>query len=171
MRSKQKFTIRLTATFGLVLALLGTAWALNILEQIFHSDSTVILNGGGGTINIVNNGTDQIKLIIPQGALNTYMADHLLDGVNITVDTTEELIERDDGSTYWRLDFHFGPSSAYFDPPLILKLKGKYVSQDTQVWLYDETGEALEGTRTDSADMIRFEIPHFSSYYYDDYDY
>lgn len=30
-------------------------------------------------------------------------------------------------------------------------------------------GKTIEGKRYDSADMIKFEIPHFSHYYYDGY--
>ena len=83
---------------------------------------------------------------------------------------TEELAKCKTG-THYHLNFTFGPSGAYFAPPLQLTIAGKYVKTGCHVWLYDENGEALEGKRYDSSNRITFEIPHFSSYYYDDYDY
>ncbi|MCH8292351.1 hypothetical protein IH992_14750 [Candidatus Poribacteria bacterium] len=96
---------------------------------------------------------------------------HPLNEVLITCELTEELVSDPNGD-YYKLSFEFGPSDAYFDlNPLILKIKGKWVADDTEFWLYDENGEAIEGIRYDEANMIKFEISHFSTYYYDGYDY
>jgi hypothetical protein len=83
----------------------------------------------------------------------------------------EELVESDTGP-YYQLDFVFGPSGTYFreNYPFKLTLKGKYIHTGTDVWLYDENGEALEGTRYEEEDKLVFDIPHFSSYSYDNYD-
>jgi hypothetical protein len=60
----------------------------------------------------------------------------------------------------------FAPSGIFFEPNATLKLKGDYVNAN--LWLYDENGEALEGKHHKDKG---FSIYHFSSYYYDDYDY
>ena len=90
--------------------------------------------------------------------------------MEITADLSEEWIDTGDGSGYYRLDFTFGPSGTYFTPNnLEVELKGKYVSDSTNVVMYDEYGEALPATRKGQSDRITFYIPHFSSYYYDGY--
>ena len=171
---KRNPTIRL-ATMGclILICTLSAAWALTILTQNLYSGSVVINKGEGSgltLIRVVDDGLNQILLSIEPGSLDAYMDEQGVTQVEITGDLTEELVLGDDGLLYYRLSFHFGPHGTYFTPkPLILKLKGRYVSPNTQVWLFDENGEAVEGTRYNSADMIKFEIPHFSCYYYDGY--
>lgn len=69
--------------------------------------------------------------------------------------------------------FIFGPSGAYFDPPLELTLRKDYFN-DSAI-LVNELGEALEYTvKSGKAKGVRyttFYIPHFSSYSYDFYEY
>ena len=173
MSKKIHAAIRWT-TIGclMVVVALSTVWA----AQTYHA-SKVIKKGGGGTIYVAPDllnllgVLDRVTAEIPPGALDVYMNEKGIKSVEITVDMTEERVYRDDGSSYYRLEFHFGPSGAYFNPPLQLKLMGKYVNQGSEVWLYDENGERLEGTRYDLLDRIIFEIPHFSRYSYDDYSY
>ncbi len=167
---KRKFNTAIISTAILSLVLLVgvlAAWAtINT-----YSASKVIQNGGGNTLNIINEGANQIKAKIVSGSLDAYMALESLNEVLITCELTEELVSGPNGD-YYKLSFEFGPSGAYFDPdPLILKIKGKWVADDTEFWLYDENGEAIEGIRTDSADMIKFEIDHFSCYFYESYCY
>ena len=89
--------------------------------------------------------------------------------VTIAVKLREDLVKCKDGPTY-HLDFYFGPSGAFFEPSLELRIRGKYVETGCHVWLFDANGEEVEGTRNDKGNEIIFEIPHFSSYSYDFYD-
>ena len=164
---KKGFTsIRLTAIVSFVLVIaFSVAWAV----QTYYA-SEIVKKGKGGDLKIVNEGKDKIGAKISNGSLDAYLEEQGQDKVEITVDMTEELIECDNGS-YYHLEFTFGPNDARFDPPLKLILKGKYVETDCSVWLFDENGEAVEGRRSDESDKIVFEIPHFSVYGYDDYDY
>jgi len=53
-----------------------------------------------------------------------------------------------------------------------LEVSGKYANTpQSEIGLYDENGEAIEATVEGNTKEIRFYIPHFSSYYYDGYDY
>ena len=114
---------------------------------------------------------DAIRVQILYGTLDAYMVEKGINKVEITVDLVEEEVT-DANGTYYRLDFTFGPSGAYFEPKsLKLRLHGKYASEQTVVWLYNEYGEAVQGTRLDEWGLVIFDIPHFSSYHYDDYDY
>ncbi len=176
MFQKVSSRILLTAMtcFVLVFASSAPTWALTILQQNVYSGSKVVNKGGGAGLKIVqikDDGVNQVQCSIESGALDAYMTEKGITQVTIACELTEELVLRDDGVLYYRLSFHFSPHGAYFTPnPLLLKIKGtKYVSPNTDVWLYDEAGEAVEGTRYNSADMIKFEIPHFSHYYYDGY--
>jgi len=162
------------ATIGCLLLVLAFTDAG--AAQTYHA-SKVIKKGGGGTIYVAPNllnllgVLDKVTATIQSRSLDAYMQEKGINSVEITVDMTKELVQRADGSSYYRLEFHFGPSGAYFNPPLELKLMGKYVDQGSEVWLYDENGERLEGTRYNLLDRIVFEIPHFSRYGYDDYSY
>ena len=144
--------------------------------QTYHA-SKVIKKGWGGTIYVAPNlldllgVLDRVTATIPSRSLDAYMNEQGIKSVEITVDMIEERVQQADGSSYYKLEFYFGPTGAYFNPPLELKLTGKYVSPNTDVWLYDENGERLEGTRCNLLDTIIFEIPHFSRYGYDDYSY
>lgn len=169
MKRKFNTAIISTAILSLVFVVaLSLAWAVNT-----HNGNVIIENGSDKNrgIQIVQQGRDHIQVSIKAGSLNAYMAEERLNKVLITCELTEELVSGPDGD-YYKLSFEFGPSGAYFDPdPLILKIKGKWVTDDTEFWLSDENGEAIEGTRYDDADMIKFSIPHFSSYFYDGYNY
>jgi len=169
MFSKFNTAIISTAILSLVFVVaLSVAWAVNT-----YSGSVIIENGStqNKVINLVQQGNDQIKVQICAGSLDAYMAEESLNEVLITCELTEELVSDPNGD-YYKLSFEFGPSGVYLDlNPLILKIKGKWVADDTEFWLYDENGEAIEGTRYDNADMIKFEIYHFSCYYYERYCY
>ncbi len=45
------------------------------------------------------------------------------------------------------------------------------LTKTTILSLVNEDGEAIEGVRDDMNNKVVFKIPHFSSYYYDNYDY
>ena len=121
---------------------------------------------------INDGGQDKVEVTIRKHTLEPYMDTQGIDEVTVTVDVMAEQIERPDGSRYYQFDFVFGPSGAFFEPePLELTLKGKYHSDDVEVWLYDENGEALEGVRNNQVDHTTLYIPHFSRYSYDIYDY
>jgi hypothetical protein len=159
-------SIRFTAIVCFVLVSAFTAaWAV----QTYYA-SEVIKKGKGGNLKIVNQGEDKIGAKITNGSLDVYLEEQGLNEVEIQVEMTEELVECSN-DTHYHLEFTFGPSGAYMDPPLKLILKGKYVETGCNVWLFDENGEAVEGKRSDESDKIVFEIPHFSVYGYDDYDY
>ena len=170
MKRKFNTTIISTAILSLVFAFaISIAWAVNT-----YSGSVIIENGSNQkkAIQIIQQGSDHIKAEIEGGSLDAYMAEESLNEVLITCELTEELVSDPNGD-YYKLSFEFGSSGAFFDPdaPLILKIKGKWVADDTEFWLYDENGEAISGTRHDEADMIKFEIDHFSCYYYEQYCY
>ena len=138
-----------------------------------YSGSVIIENGSNQkqAIQIVQQGSDHIKAEIEAGSLDAYMVEENLNEVEVTCELTEEWVSDPNGD-YYKMTFKFGPSGAFFDPyPLTLKIKGKWVADDTEFWLNDENGEAITGTRYDEADMIKFEIDHFSSYYYERYNY
>ena len=158
---------------GIFILLAISAFSIAWAEINTYSGSVIIESGSteDNVLHIVQQGSDQIKVQIAAGSLDAYMDEESLDEVEVTLELTEELIEDPEGD-YYKMSFEFGPSGAYFDPdPLTLKIKGKWVADNTEFWLYDENGEALVGTRYNSADMIKFEIDHFSCYYYDQYCY
>ena len=163
---KQRYPlIRFTAIVCFVLVSAFTAaWAV----QTYYA-SEVIKKGKGGNLKIVNAGKDKIGAKITNGSLDAYLEEQGLNAVEIQVKMTEELVECSD-DIHYHLEFTFGPSGAYLDPPLKLTLTGKYVETGCDVWLFDENGEAVEARRSDEGDKIVFEIPHFSVYSYDDYD-
>ena len=169
MFTKYENSTRTITILSLVFVLtISVAWAVNT-----YSGSVIIENVSNQkkAIQIVQQGTDHIKVEIEGHSLDAYMTEESLNEVLITCELTEELVSDPNGD-YYKLSFEFGPSGAYFDPdPLILKIKGKWVADDTEFWLYDENGEAIEGTRYDDADMTKFEIDHFSCYYYEGYCY
>ena len=161
--------MKLTAIIGMVLVFgLSAAWAVQT-----HSASKVIRYRSGNTLKVIHAGNNQhILAQITAGSLDAYMAENSLNQVTITCELTEEWVDTGGGNGYYKLSFVFGPSGVYFDPdPLILKIKGKWVANNTEFWLYDENGEAIVGKRTENADLIKFEIPHFSCYYYENYCY
>jgi len=127
--------------------------------------------GYGDWITLVK-GKNWICVEVFEGDLDVYMEEQGIDKVTITVDLVEQWVDTGDGTGYYRLDFTFGPSGAYFTPSALrLELSGKYVSSDTAVTLLDEYGEALPSTSQGNENFLHYYIPHFSSYSYDMYDY
>jgi hypothetical protein len=169
MMSNQRFnTIRFTTLGGLLLIFaLSAAWAVE-----YYSASKVYQLGHDGEGFVIKPGADRVRARARANALDDYLTEKGLTEVEITTEMIEEFIEIGDGTSYYALNFIFGPSGTYFaeNKPFKLRIVGKYVNTPCDVWLYDENGEALEGTRRDDADQIIFDIPHFSSYTYDHYD-
>ena len=96
------------------------------------------------------------------------MAQQGINEVEITADLSEEWVDTGNGDGYYRLNFTFGPSGAYFTPnELEVEFRGKYVASSIEVAMYDENGELLDSRRHGNADKVTFYVPHFSSYYYD----
>lgn len=137
----------------------------------YYSVSMIVKRYNGNGTYIAKAGKDWVWMHTTLGAVDAYMDEQGVDQVEITADMLEEWVQRDDGSGFWRLSFVFGPSGCFFEPPLRLEFSGKYVSDITEVWLYDEIGEALESFNYASGKKIIFEIPHFSRYSYDMYNY
>ena len=160
--------IRTTAIFGVVFAVaLSFAWAtINT-----YSASMTIYKTEAGAMGIVNDGPNKITAYTEDEAVDAYLDEYELNQIEITADLTEEWVDTGNGTGYYRLSFTFSPSGLYFSPPLYLKIKGKWVADDTQFWLYDENGEELEGIRHNNGNQIIFEIDHFSCYYYESYCY
>jgi hypothetical protein len=156
-----------TAILSLVLVFaLSIAWA----TTKHYSSSVVVPKGRALGLTIVPHGRDRINLYSQRGAIDDYMNEQGVNSVEITAELQEVLVDDGNGNSHYELTFTFGPSGAYFNPPIQLDIRGKYVSDATMVELYDENGEAISGTRSNGGSKITFEIPHFSSYYYDDYD-
>lgn len=116
------------------------------------------------------NGEGTITAKIKEKSLDDYMEGEDVDAVEVTIEVDEMLVRCEKGLHY-ALVFTCGPSGAYFETPLKLEIKGKYVATGCHIWLYDEFGEALEAEVEERRHKITFYINHFSSYYYDDYDY
>jgi hypothetical protein len=199
MFQKMFTPIRLTAILSLVLMLsFSVVWAANkkknsytsssatsssttsestasdVSTVTYYQDSVTVPRGKKGNASmtpIKDGGQDKVEVTSRKYTLEPYMDEQGINEVTLTVDVMVEQIERPDGSHFYQFDFVFGPSGAFFEPePLELTLKGKYHSDDTEVWLYDENGEAVEGVRKNQVDHTTFDIPHFSSYTYDFYD-
>ncbi len=167
-------TLTKTAILSLVLIVaISTAWAVN-----YSSDSYRFTMGKSGNLDLVSGKSkkggqrDKIWCMVKKNALDDYLVEQNLSSVTLTCDLVEEWVECDDGPHY-HLSFEFGPSGAFFrsDRPLEVRIEGKYVSTGCHVWLYGEDGEALESTSSSKGNMITFYVPHFSSYYYEEYNY
>ena len=164
--------MKFAATLGLVLAFgLCVAWA----AVNYYSESQMVQEGDGGSFTLINDGNDRIIVTAANGSLDGYMADEQISELDVTVELLEELIEPDDGTSFYELTFVVSPGGADFSTPLQLTLTGEYASPDTAVSFYDEDGEALEFTRQDNVGFISLGLgggytPN-SSYFYDDYDY
>lgn len=122
----------------------------------YYSGSQV-MDEDGGTITL----NAEAEIRVKNKALTNYLKGQGLEAVEITV----EMFYIWDGS----LLFVFGPSGAFFEPELELEIEGGYLIED--MMLYGKDGEALEYTANKNGTKLRFYIPHFSSYYYDSYDY
>ena len=161
--------IRTTAIISLVLVLaISMAWATST-----YSNRRTYAVGDGGNIRLVKS-SDPILFYVYPGSLDSYLAEKDLNEVEITAEMTEELVKCA-SHTHYHLYFTFGPSGLYFDKanPAKLTINGKYVTTgpDCHVWLFDEDGEAVSGTLKVDEGRVVFEIPHFSHYSYEQYDY
>lgn len=166
MFTKFRTTLTKTAILSLVLVFaLSAAWAVQN-----HSASKQIGNSGGKFDAVKTSKEDKVKVIIKTDALKAYLEEQGLNEVEITVETTEDFVPCGSGSHYHFI-FTCGPNGTYFDTPLELEIKGKYFETGCHVWLFNEDGEAIEGVREDRKDKVVFKIPHFSSYYYEEYNY
>ncbi len=162
--------LRISGTLSLVLALvLSTAWANH-----YYSGSVEVRlsNSSSAKFFLVNDGANKIQITIPNNSLDDYMTEQGINKVEITADLNSEWVSTGDGSGYYQLHFTFGPSGAYFTPDeLEVELTGRYVSDNTNVMMYDEEGEVLQFSRNGNSNKITVYIPHFSCYYYEDYSY
>lgn len=174
---KQLFQIPKTAAIlSLVLVFgLSTAWAAPGKKSKngrlkTYSDSIVIKQGRkskNGTLKLVRH---KVEANIWKKSLDSYLKDKGINEVQITCQVTEELINSDDGA-YYKLMFYFGPSGTYFDVPLELTIKGKYLDTDIDLVLLDPDGNPFEGNVSrgkdkKGKDQITYEINHFSTYQY-----
>ena len=167
MFSKFDRQMRITAIFGLVLIFaLSAAWATN---SYFKSKTMSI--GAGLFTNVVHKGKHRIKVAVQNGALDNYLIEQGLEEVFLWVYLEETWIDTGGGEGYYQLDFTFGPSGAYFEEPLEIEMRGKYVSGNNAVQMYDENGEILESTSNGNGSVITYYVPHFSSYSYEEYEY
>ena len=155
MFKKFNTPLKSAAILGLVLAVaLSSAWAATYYESrmVGHDGKTLRLNPNA-------------NLRVRNGGLDGYLAENGITEVEISVELTEVF---DPDGNLDGLIFEFGTSGCYFDPPCKLRLKNEYIN--TNHTLVDENGEVIEYTVRNEGDKLMFEIPHFSSYYYDDYD-
>ena len=159
-------TFKYTAFFSLIF-LFALSFASATVTH--YSSSKTFQRGRGGTDSIVFSGKDRIHINLVADAVDAYLDEQGINEVTITTDLVEQWIDTGNGTGYYKLDFTFGPSGCHFTPEMKLHLKGKYVSDATEVQLFDENGEALPATRNTGADSITFYIPHFSNYYYEGY--
>ena len=160
----RRFSVKHIALVCVALMLmLSSAWAI----QTYYNSVTIKKQKGFAQFQIIG---WEVFGEVRWGALDAYMNEQGVTSVKITVEATEELVQRDDGTSYYRLSFVFGPTGCYFDPPLELNIDGKYVAPDTEVRLYDANGELIPGERSFLYDdQMTFYIPHFSYYSYDQY--
>ena len=183
MFKKLTTTMRLAAVLGLVLTLaLSTTWAKKppkddgggssggITTNSYYKSKTMSI-GSGWFTNVVHKGKNRIRVDVQGGALDNYLIEQGLEQALLWVYLQEEWIDTGDGSGYYQLHFTFGPDGAYFQEPLEIQMRGKYVSENNDVQMYDENGELLEFTSNGNGRVITYYLDHFSSYYYDDYDY
>ena len=123
-----------------------------------YFDSVVVEKGKGGNIQI----NPEAHLKIKNKSVDDYLDAMGMESVEITV----EMYYGWDGSIW----FVFGPSGTFFTPDkLELTILGGYLEED--MLLLGEDGEFLEYNINKKQQSLTFFIPHFSSYYYDNYDY
>ena len=123
-----------------------------------YFDSVVVEKGKGGNIQI----NPEAHLKIKNKSVDDYLDTMGMESVEITV----EMYYGWDGSIW----FVFGPSGTFFTPDkLELTILGGYLEKD--MLLLGEDGEFLEYNINKKQQSLTFFIPHFSEYYYDNYDY
>jgi len=136
-----------------------------------YSRSMTVYKGGGNWIQLVK-GKNKVWVEAYMGDLDAYMEEQEIGEMTITVNLVEQWVDTGGQNGYYKLDFTFGPSGAYFTPrDLVLELSGKYAAKDANVKLYDKNGEELPSTVKGGGSHISYYIPHFSSYSYEEYDY
>ena len=168
MKRKFNTAIISTAIIGLSLALvISGAWA----ATNFYNASAIARKNQKTTFTIMTGAGRSASVHLKKGAIDDYLSEQGLDEVEMTVELKEKEI-KGEGPPKYQLAFYFGPSGAHFNPPLKLELTGNYTKNPDEVWLYDENGEVIEGKVSDlGGSAIKFEIPHFSCYYYEGYCY
>ena len=154
---KQRNFVRLATVAGLVLSLgLSAVWGAS-----YYASKTVGARGGLIRIN------DSAALLIPPRALKGYLAERGIRSVNITVELIETF--NDEGELDGAI-FVFAPTGVFFGPPAKLMLRDDYLIGKDMV-LVDAEGELLEYSVSKRGRFIYYNMPHFSSYTYDHYDY
>ena len=84
----------------------------------YYEASFIVQKGKSGGVFPVREGKNKIYICVLNTALDSYMAEKGINSVEITVSVLTEFVEVADGDGYYLLDFIFGPSGAYFEPPL-----------------------------------------------------
>ncbi len=169
-----QFRTTLTKTAILSLVLIVTLSATGVLgksdtSQVTYSVSEIIEFGCGTTIDVVYENDKVIKIWVNSKALDDYMIEQGINEVNLTVEVIETYVKPKNSPWHYELDFIFGPSGAFFTRELEVRLEKAFV--ESEVWMYDEAGEELETYEHGSNGKLYFLVPHFSSYYYEGYDY
>ncbi|MCZ6678628.1 MAG: hypothetical protein O7E52_15435 [Candidatus Poribacteria bacterium] len=139
----------------ILVSALCTAWATTYYNS-------KVIGTHGKRIRLNPNANFRVR----NGGLDGYLAEHGLDSVEITVEMIEVF---DEAGELSGMIFTFGPSGCYFDRPSKLRLKNEYAHLPCM--LFDENGEAIEYDIRKAGDTVVYYIRHFSSYYYDAYDY
>ncbi len=146
--------MRNTAIFSLILIFaLSAAWATN---SYFKSKTMSI--GSGWFTNVVHQGKDRIKVYARDSTLDNYLIEQGLQQAVLWVYLEETWIDTGGGNGYYQLDFTFGPSGAYFEEPLEIEMRGKYVCENNEVQMYDEYGEIVESTSNGNGSVITYYI-------------
>ena len=153
-----------------IIALILVVGLLTARAVSHDNTRAVVKKGGSGQFFIVNDGPNQIKVTVEKGALDDYLQLSRQSAVKITTELKQAWVDKGNGDGYYRLDFTFQPSGAYFHPPLELQLSGIYFTQVVNATLYDEEVKPLLSSRHPDGNQITYYIPHFSSYSYDHYD-
>lgn len=108
-----------------------------------------------------------VQLVIPSGSLDIYCDSRGTDNLDIQVGVKQY--------KKGKVEIQLKPDGVFFDKrnPAKLKLFGAYaLSNMESAWLTSESGEAVEyGSRNTGLKYTEFDIYHFSSYAYDQYDY
>ena len=123
-----------------------------------YFDSVVVKKGKGGNIQI----NPEVHLKIKKKSVDDYLKEMGIQSVEITVDMYYGW-----DNSIW---FVFGPSGTFFTPgELELAISGGYLEDN--MLLLGEDGEFLEYKLDKKQIKLTFFVHHFSSYYYEQYDY
>lgn len=124
------------------------------------TQSLTIHEGQGGHITLLKDTQNAIKVDIPKASVDNYLVE--TEQLQVTITTDVEISDS-------AITFTLGPTGLYFTEPMQLTIKGTLSQKE--MWLFDEGGEAIEGTMKKNGNSVTFDISHFSNYYYDLYDY